>query len=151
MLRKGFGFTLVELLVVIAVISILSTIGMVTYTKVQGNARDAKRRSDIEAIASALEIKKGTNSSYQQIAQTDFGSGMPTEPLTGRTQKYCYKDDTAAVPNPDPWGELETAACPDDWQNINEGVPTVGSTATYFNVCALSESKTEVFCMPSRQ
>lgn len=53
--KTEYGFTLIELLVVISVIAILSVIGMAIYGSVQGNARDAKRRSDVEAISSVLE------------------------------------------------------------------------------------------------
>lgn len=51
------GFTLIELLVVISIIAILSVIGITVFTGVQKGARDARRRSDIKAIATALEIQ----------------------------------------------------------------------------------------------
>ena len=37
------GFTLVELLVVVAIIAVLSVIGITIFTGVQKNARDARR------------------------------------------------------------------------------------------------------------
>ncbi len=58
------GFTLIELLVVIAIIAILSVIGFTVFTNVQKSARDAKRRSDIDAISKALEIYKSQNGVY---------------------------------------------------------------------------------------
>ncbi len=53
-MKKG-GFTLIELMVVVSIIAILSTIGLVGYQVVTKNARDAKRQSDLKAIQSALE------------------------------------------------------------------------------------------------
>ncbi|MEK7617292.1 MAG: prepilin-type N-terminal cleavage/methylation domain-containing protein [Patescibacteria group bacterium] len=49
------GFTLVELLVVISIIAILTTIGLVMYSHVRKVARDAKRQADLKLIQSALE------------------------------------------------------------------------------------------------
>ena len=63
------GFTLVELLVVISIIAILSVIGITVFSGVQKGARDAKRRSDIDAIAKALEVN------YGQCAQQGLGGG----------------------------------------------------------------------------
>ncbi len=49
------GFTLVELLVVITIIAILSTIGITIFSGTQVAARDGKRRADVDAISNALE------------------------------------------------------------------------------------------------
>lgn len=49
------GFTLVELLVVISILAILSTVSLVVFTSTQQNARDTKRQSDLKLIQSALE------------------------------------------------------------------------------------------------
>src|SRR3989338_1480589 len=50
------GFTLVELLVVISIIAILSVVGVTIYSGVQKNARDARRKADVESISNALEV-----------------------------------------------------------------------------------------------
>lgn len=52
---RNKGFTLVELMVTITILSILMTIAIVSYGNVQRNARDGKRKSDISVIQSALE------------------------------------------------------------------------------------------------
>lgn len=62
--RKKVGFTLIELMVVISIIAIMSVIGLTLYGNVQKSARDAKRRSDLKAIAQALEVYKVRNGSY---------------------------------------------------------------------------------------
>lgn len=53
---KKTGFTLVELLVVISIVAVLSTIGVTTYQGVQSKARDSVRKSDLTKLALALEI-----------------------------------------------------------------------------------------------
>ncbi len=50
------GFTLVELLIVVAIIGILATIIIISYTNAQARARDNKRKSDIQALSSAIEM-----------------------------------------------------------------------------------------------
>ncbi|MEK7167212.1 MAG: type II secretion system protein [Patescibacteria group bacterium] len=52
--KKGFG--LIELLIVIAIISLLSTIATVVYSGAKEKARDAKRIADAKQIQTALNI-----------------------------------------------------------------------------------------------
>jgi len=55
LLRSNRGFTLLELLIVIALISILVVAAAVSYSESQKRARDTLRRSDLQKIALALE------------------------------------------------------------------------------------------------
>lgn len=66
------GFTIVELLIVIVVISILATISIVAYNGVQERARDSQRRGDVQAIVKALELYYIDNGRYPP------GSGSTT-------------------------------------------------------------------------
>jgi type II secretion system protein G len=58
------GFTLMEILIAIAIIAILTAIGIVSYTSINKNARNTKRRSDIEQIRSAFELYRADNGFY---------------------------------------------------------------------------------------
>lgn len=49
------GFTLLELLVVISVLAILISLALTSFSTVQKKGRDAKRKSDIKEVQSALE------------------------------------------------------------------------------------------------
>jgi prepilin-type N-terminal cleavage/methylation domain-containing protein len=49
------GFTLVELLIVIAIMGILLVLGIVNLKSTQANARDSERASDSQTIATSLE------------------------------------------------------------------------------------------------
>ena len=58
------GFTLVELLVVIAIIAILSTLSVVALNSARAKARDARRLSDIKQIRTALDMYFDSNLTY---------------------------------------------------------------------------------------
>jgi len=66
MMRRGLnrGFTLLEMLTVIVIIGLLSTIGYVSYESVKVRARDTKRVSDAKQLQTALELYFEGNSSY---------------------------------------------------------------------------------------
>lgn len=49
------GFTLVELLIVIAILGILASLGISNFQTARLKARDAKRKSDLQTIAKSLE------------------------------------------------------------------------------------------------
>lgn len=73
------GFTIVEIIVVIAAIAILAAVTTVTYSGLQVRARDDERLADIESIAAAFETyyeKNGTYPSIRQINGTETGHGM---------------------------------------------------------------------------
>ena len=64
MRKTTSGFTIVELLVVIAVIGILTTVGLFSFSTIQSNARNSQRSSKITAIAEALEKYYDQNGEY---------------------------------------------------------------------------------------
>jgi prepilin-type N-terminal cleavage/methylation domain-containing protein len=66
MLKKQLqkGFTIVELLIVIVVIGILAALVLNTFSGVQRRARDTERQTDINSIATQLEVYYNDNSGY---------------------------------------------------------------------------------------
>jgi prepilin-type N-terminal cleavage/methylation domain-containing protein len=54
-MRRQRGFTIVELVVVLTIMAILLTLAIVGLNSSQVNARNAKRKADVEAIARGLE------------------------------------------------------------------------------------------------
>lgn len=53
---KNFGFTLVELLVVMAIIAVLTLVAVANFRNVQIKARDVQRKSDLGQVQRALEV-----------------------------------------------------------------------------------------------
>lgn len=64
MKKSSRGFTLVELLIVVATIIILAAVTILAYSGTQARSRDAKRRADVANIAKAMEIYYGDNGQY---------------------------------------------------------------------------------------
>lgn len=61
---KRNGFTLLELLIALAVIGILLTVGVILLGTARERARDAKRLSDLEIVRSRLEEYFFNNNKY---------------------------------------------------------------------------------------
>lgn len=89
--RHYKGFTLIELLVVISIIAVLSTIGLVSYQGVQSKGRDSIRKSNLNTLATALEIYYQKNSHYP-------GSTNPNGCDTGATGTF-YDPETDMTKN----------------------------------------------------
>ncbi len=56
MWKKGKGFTLIELMVVIAIILILALIAIPAYRNMQDRARKSRVQSDLRTLANALQM-----------------------------------------------------------------------------------------------
>ncbi len=110
-MKSARGFTLIELLVVISIIAILSVIGITVFSGVQKSARDATRRSDIDAIAKAMEVHYGEDTAhraqgpYTYLRNSWFASGtIPKDPLSGQNScngqpcKYCDRSAASGYP-----------------------------------------------------
>ena len=54
--KEQSGFTLIELLVVIAIIGILASVVLASLNSARGKARDAKRKSDVHQITTAINL-----------------------------------------------------------------------------------------------
>lgn len=171
------GFTLVELLVVVAIIAILSVIGLTLFTSAQANARDARRKSDIDAIANALETTRSPGVVYYTNLPTSGFSGgaVPMDNNNSASApNYCVRTSTLAGVPADPlaanWGSgvscptspaaTQTAAVSGEstWTTIpsaglaastTAGSPFYTSTIS-FKVCARLETNA-FYCKPSSQ
>lgn len=97
------GFTLMEILIAIAIIAILTAIGIVSYGSINRGARNAKRKSDIGQIQSALELYRSDFGYYPAVNTTslddasnlenddDFTTYLSVVPTDPRDNVYLYQ------------------------------------------------------------
>ncbi len=128
------GFSLLELLVTVAIIGILSVIAVVSLTGVQKNTRDVKRQTDLKLIQGALEQYYADQHFYPATTAVTFSpppaipatiksptgtrtylNQIPTDPLTSNIQ-YKYVANPSAAPacnnsNPNDFRTFCTSYC----------------------------------------
>lgn len=75
---RAAGFTIVELLIVIVVIGILAGLVITTYNGVQQRARDATRKTAINAIDGQLETFYAQNGYYPLLSNMNTASWLST-------------------------------------------------------------------------
>lgn len=106
---KRNGFTLIEIMVATMIVAMLSIIGVVSYNSVNKRSRDAKRKSDLEQVRSALEMYRTDNGWYPGSSQvfiplTDLSSSLvptylPSIPADPKGTTYYYSPVQGASAN----------------------------------------------------
>lgn len=103
MKRSNQGFTLLEILVAIAIILVVTAVGVVSYTAINKKARDSKRTSDMQQIRQALEMYRSDNGFYPSVNVSGFDTtanlgatlatymtAVPVDPKDSETQRYLF-------------------------------------------------------------
>jgi prepilin-type N-terminal cleavage/methylation domain-containing protein len=131
MLRNKRGFTIVELLVVVAVIVVLSTLFINTATLNIRKSRDARRKTDLENIRSGIETYRSDCDAYP--ASISFGGSL----------RGSGSNANCAA------GNTYINAIPQDPQNNLGKVYYYTSNGTTYTVCASLEAAASGAPVPS--
>ncbi len=97
--RNKKGFTLIELMVTITVVAVLSTIGIALYSQGQKFARDARRKSDLKQIETALNLYYEDTKHYPCEANFQLSSSTNKFWITdiASTGAGCGKNNANAL------------------------------------------------------
>jgi prepilin-type N-terminal cleavage/methylation domain-containing protein len=102
------GYTLVELLIVIVIIGILTTIAFVGFGKIQADARDKERSSNATIIAEALEKYYDKNGEYPSVPAVTNTNVSQVKTLLG-----IVDSDVLVMPKSTPGTTTSLVADPD--------------------------------------
>lgn len=72
--KTSAGFTIIEMVVVVIIIGILSTLVITTYSGVQAQNRNKDRQADIDTLQSQLEVYYAQYSRYPTLANLNDGA-----------------------------------------------------------------------------
>jgi len=112
-MHRKEGFSLVELMVVVAVLAILAAIAIPSYLGIQKKSARSEAKSNLQAISLALEGYMAENNNY------------------GSTGTYTYSPGGSFAPHP---GNIEKVANLGNDLNYNYIIQI--TTAPYYNIIA---------------
>lgn len=78
--KRHSGFTIVELLIVIVIISILAAITIVSYSGIQKRAQNTARAAEMSQVTKLIDLyraSKGTDPDFTNGAKLCIGTGFP--------------------------------------------------------------------------
>ena len=132
---KNKAFTLIELMVTVAIIGILASIVTVNLQSARVKGKDAKRKADIEAVAASLEIYYTQNKEYPKARDWEdlkdkiypsYISTWPVDPKEGSgnfpdAYKYYYSaPDDGSMFALDAKLEGKEGSCEDSGYSAND-------------------------------
>jgi len=127
--RLAAGFTLIELIIVMAVIGVLATFYVSTFPGSQKKAKDTQRKSDLRQYQNGLETYANANNSFYPIQTTtvdltsicgtlNLSACIGDPDLSGGHESYKYQSDSQGLRYVT-WARLE--AKDEYWVNCSGG------------------------------
>lgn len=161
-MKKSSGFTLVELLVAISIISILGTVSISVFSQAQNNTRDTKRKAEVSSLAKSIEVGKDFERGIYKYDNAriakEYPHGIPYSGPKGESgEAYCIKTaaDTSKQAPADMTTNTFGSSCNDNYVTLQTSVE--GTTANNlgagdvraWTLCARLESGSKPYCLSS--
>jgi general secretion pathway protein G len=122
------GFTLVELMIVMAIIAILATIAIPIYVRTLQRAKEATLKEDLHTMRTAIDSytvdKEKAPDSLDDLVQAGYLKSIPVDPITSSSETWITsQSDTMTDVN-------ETQGGMDD---VHSGSQALSSDGTTYN------------------
>jgi prepilin-type N-terminal cleavage/methylation domain-containing protein len=145
-MKKQKGFTLIELMIVVAIIGILAAVAIPKFASMLEKAREGATKGNIGAIKSAISIYYGDNQGQWPTILTDtyflkYMDKIPAVKAIGtNTVKLSGTDNAISYTNEATDAAIGSAATNDGWKfNYNTGNVWVNSSLPDTNGTAYSQ------------
>lgn len=135
------GFTIIELLVTLAIIGMLTSIVMTSLTESRAKSRDAARVSDIKQLQNALQLYYQDNKVYPPTLDSAtltslYIRAVPRDPLTGASYSYAALMVGSRCSDYHLGATLETVSAgvgvlANDFDSTSAGTVCAGSAANF--------------------
>lgn len=126
--RKTRGFTLIELMIVIAIILILIGVAVPNYQKSLLHAKEALLKQDLKVMRDAIDQytldKEKAPQSLQDLVSSNYLKEIPKDPITGSTDTWepVQEDTMMAIDQQEPGID-----------DVHSGAQTTASDGTTYN------------------
>ena len=130
--KRESGFTLLELIIVIAIIGILATIAMPALKDVPRRANEAVLKTNLHTLRDVIDQYYGDKGKYptslQQLVETGYLRRVPNDPMTKRNDTWTFEYEQT---DPDsPPLESDTGDASPGITDIHSGSPLLALDGT---------------------
>ena len=124
--KRDSGFTLIELMIVMAIIAVLATMAVPSYTANIKHAREAVLKEDLHTMRSAIDSytydKQKAPQSLDDLVQSGYLRELPKDPFTQRTDTWLPSEGSSLTSLDETQGGI------DDVHSGSQQVSTEGTT-----------------------
>jgi general secretion pathway protein G len=109
--RRGLGFTLIELMIVMVIIAILIGMAAIRYDKVVQHSKEAVLKTDLRTIRDAIDNytldKQAAPQSIDDLQQAGYLRSVPVDPMTNAKDWVPQFDSVVLSPDQNTTGMVD--------------------------------------------
>ena len=126
--NRSAGFTLIELMIVMAIIAILATIAIPSFINAVRHAKEAVLKEDLHTMRSAIDsytVDKGkAPQALDDLVQTGYLKEIPIDPMTGRSDTWQVSQSDTLIDVDETQGGID---------NVHSGAQALATDGSSYN------------------